>query len=61
MKSTNHSFQNCKLLKNRLNRYRDPNITKLDHVYAICCRPEVAGGIISGEKVNTTECCLVEF
>ena len=24
-----------------------------EHVYAICCRPEVAGDVISGENVTT--------
>ena len=26
-----------------------------EHVYAICCRSEVAGDVISGETVKTTE------
>ena len=25
------------------------------HVYAICCRPEVAGDVVSGESVKTIE------
>ena len=30
-------------------------MTKNEHVYAICCRPEVAGNAISGENVKTIE------
>ena len=30
-------------------------MTKNEQVYTICCRPEVAVDIISGENVNTTE------
>ena len=29
-------------------------MTKSEHVYAICCRPEVAGDVISGENVKTS-------
>ena len=28
-------------------------MTQNEHVYAICCRPEVAGDVISGENVKT--------
>ena len=38
-----------------LSRNRDPNMTQNEHVYAICCRPEVAGDVISGGRVNTIE------
>ena len=44
MKSLNHSFQNSK-------RFWKKN----EDVYAICCRPEVAGDVISGESVKTIE------
>ena len=30
-------------------------MTQNEHVYAISCRPEVAGDVISGENVSTTE------
>ena len=30
-------------------------MTQNEYVYAICCRPEVAGDVISGGNVNTTE------
>ena len=30
-------------------------MTQNEYVYAICCRPEVAGDIISGESVKTIE------
>ena len=30
-------------------------MTQNEHVYAICCRPEVAGDVISGENVWTIE------
>ena len=30
-------------------------MTPNEHVYAICCRPEVAGDVIFGENVNTIE------
>ena len=35
-----------------LTRNRDPNMTKNTF---ICCRPEVAADVISGEDLNTTE------
>ena len=34
---------------------RDPNMTHNEHVFAICCRPEATGDIISGENVTTIE------
>ena len=33
----------------------DQEMTKNDHVYANCCRPEVAGNVISGRNVKTIE------
>ena len=30
-------------------------MTPNEHVYAICCRPEVVGGVISGESVKTVD------
>ena len=30
-----------------LSRNRDPNTTQIEHVYAICCGPEVADTVIS--------------
>ena len=30
-------------------------MTQNEHVYAIYCRPDVAGDVISGENVRTTE------
>ena len=42
------SFQNCKLLP-----YRDANLTQNERVYAIRCRPEVAGDVISRGNVET--------
>ena len=30
-------------------------MTQNERVYAICCRPEVAGDVVSGENVNTNE------
>ena len=30
-------------------------MTKNEYVYVICCRPEVAGDVISSENVNTLE------
>ena len=38
-----------------LSRNRDPNLTQNGHVYAIWCRPEAAGDVISGGNVNTIE------
>ena len=35
-----------------LSRNRDPNLTKNEHVDAICCRPEAAGDVISGKNVK---------
>ena len=34
-------------------------MTQDEDVYAICCRPEVAGDVISDENVNTTKCYAV--
>ena len=36
-----------------LSRNRDPNLTQNEYVYAICCRPKVAGDVISGGNVKT--------
>ena len=30
-------------------------MTQNEHIYAICCRSEVAGDVISGENVKTTK------
>ena len=30
-------------------------MTKNEHVYVICCQPEVAGDVISGENIKTTK------
>ena len=30
-------------------------MTQNGHVYAICCRPEIDGDVISGENVKTIE------
>ena len=30
-------------------------MTQNEHVYAICCRPEIAGGVISDQNVKTIE------
>ena len=42
-----------------LSKHCDPNMTQNAHVYAICCRPEVAGDVISGENVQTVDCYVV--
>ena len=34
---------------------RDPNVTQIEHVYAICCRPEVAGDVFFGDNVKAFE------
>ena len=36
-----------------LSKNSDPNMTHNENAYAICCRPEVAGGDISGENIKT--------
>ena len=36
-----------------LARNRDPNVTKNEHVYAICSQPEVVVDVISGEDSDT--------
>ena len=36
-------------------RHCGPNLTQNERVYAICCPPEVAGGVISGENLKTIE------
>ena len=38
-----------------LSRNRDPNLTQNEHVYAIFCRPEVAGDVVSGGNVKTVD------
>ena len=38
-----------------LSKNGDPNMTKNEHVYAICCPPEVGDDIISGRNVKTAE------
>ena len=30
-------------------------MAQIEHVYAICCRPAVAGDVISGDDVKTVE------
>ena len=40
-------------------RYRDLNMTKIEHVFAICRRPEPDDDVISGPNVKTTECYVV--
>ena len=58
MKPLNYCFQTCKHFQNRLNRYREiatRTKQKNDHVYVICCQPEVAGDVISGENVKTVK------
>ena len=51
----NHSFQNFKRFQNWLNCHDPKSMTKNEHVYAICSRPEEAGGVISGENAKTIE------
>ena len=36
-------------------RHGDPYMTQTEHVYASCCRPEVAGYVISSENVKTID------
>ena len=58
MKPFNRSFQNMKHFDISLNRYRQIAIrpvTKNEHVYAIFCRLEVAGDVISGGNVKAVE------
>ena len=38
-----------------LARNSDPNMTQNEHVYVICCRPDVADDVISGGNVKSTE------
>ena len=42
-----------------LSRNRDPNMTQNEYVYAICCRPEAAGDVISSGTLKTIEGCAV--
>ena len=39
----------------RLSRNREPNFTQNERVYAIWCRPEVAGDVIATENVKAVE------
>ena len=53
MKPLKHSFKNCNFFIESvepLSRNRHQNMTQNEHVYAIWCRPEVAGDVIYGEK-----------
>ena len=38
-----------------LSRSRDANLTQNEYVYATCSRPEIAGDVIFGENVKTSE------
>ena len=56
MKRLKQYLQNSKPFQSRLSRYReisDPNMTQNRHICAICCRPEVDCGDISGRNVRT--------
>ena len=57
MKSLNHSFQNLKTYSESVEpllKIFDSNMTQNEHVYAICCRPEVTGDVIfSSANVKT--------
>ena len=56
MKPLNHhSFPNRKLFQKPLSTNCNPNMTQNENGFAICCRPEVARDVISGENVNTDE------
>ena len=58
MKHLNYTFQNCKPFRNWLNHYGEimtRTVTKNEHIYAICCRPEIVGDVISGWNVKTVE------
>ena len=39
----------------KLSRNRDPNLNQNKHVYAVFCRPEAAGDVISNGNVKTVE------
>ena len=58
MNCSNQCFQNYKHFLESvkpLSRNCDPNVAKNGKVYAICCRPEAAGDVTSGENVKTIE------
>ena len=57
IKPLKHSFQKSTFSESvqPLSRNRQPNMTQNEHAYTICCRHEVAGDVISGENVKTTE------
>ena len=38
-----------------LSRHGDPNLTQNEHIYAICCRPEIAGDNIYGANFKIIE------
>ena len=63
MKHLNHPFQNSKPFRNWLKRYpnRDRNMTQKEHIYSICCRPKVAGDIISGQHGEHEGYVVVNF
>ena len=51
MKTLNHSFENCKPFL----RIATQTWPKMNTFYAICCRPGVAGDVISNENIKITE------
>ena len=53
-----HSFQNCLTFSESVEpllRNCYPNMTQNERVYTICCRPEVAGDVLSGANVKSIE------
>ena len=57
-RSTGAEKKNCRQsvkLCEPLSRNRHPNMTQNEDVYAICCRPEVAGDVIFGGNVKALD------
>ena len=50
-----YTRQNVNQSVEPLSRNRDANVTQNGHVYAICCQPEVAGDVTSGENAKTVK------
>ena len=48
-------LRNLSELVRPLSRNSDPNLTRNEYVYAICCWPEEAGDVITGGNVKTIE------
>ena len=61
MTPLNQPFKNLTFSKSvePLSRHQDLDMTQNEHVYAMCCPPEVAGDFIYGRNIKTAESYVV--